>query len=452
VTFRKRLTLVSAAAVAVAVATAAIVTWVFVRSELRSQIDDSLRARLSFIEHLTIPVVGGSLQQIRVEPGEPSFVLQVVTPNGAIIRAPNAAALDPVITEEPVIRDTSGGGVHYRALSVPASRGFTVMLARPLTEVDETLGTLALMMVVVFAGGVALAVGLGFAVTRTAAAPVARLSDATERVTETGDLSLRIDDPGTDDEIGRLAMRFNAMMAALEGSVAAQRQLVADASHELRTPLTSVRANIDLLASGRLTDPRERDELLADVRAQLEELTAIVNDVVELARGSEQPVVFGDVRLDDVVREDIARFGRGAPAFTVSADLRPSVVTGDAVRLSRAIRNMLDNAAKWSPPGSEIEVTVSDSSVAVRDHGPGFDEQDLPHLFDRFYRATSARGMPGSGLGLSIVRQVAEAHGGRAVAENAPGGGAVVRLDLPPSDLPAPPERSQATDGNQMSR
>ncbi len=443
-TFRKRLTLASAAAVAVAVATASIVTWFFVRSELRSQIDESLQARLPFLEQLTVPVVEGNLPPIRIEPGEPSFVLQVVTPGGGIIKAPNVPALEPVTSEEPVIRDTSGGGVHYRALSVPRGRGFTLMLARPLTEVDETLKTLALMMVVVFGGGVALAVGLGFAVTRTAAAPVARLSDAAERVTRTGDLSLRIDEPDTDDEIGRLAARFNAMMAALEGSVSAQRQLVADASHELRTPLTSVRANIDLLASGRLTDPREREELLADVRTQLEELTAIVNDVAELARGSEQPVSFDDVRLDEVVGADVARFERGAPALTVRADLQPVVVTGDAVRISRAVRNMLDNAAKWSPPSSEIEVRVTGSTVAVRDHGPGFDEQDLPHVFDRFYRATSARGMPGSGLGLAIVRQVAEAHGGRAVAENAPDGGAIVRLELPQGERPATADEAEA--------
>ena len=443
-TFRKRLTLASAAAVAIAVATASIVTWFFVRSGLRSQVDETLEDRLPFLQHLTIPVVGGNLPDIHIEPGEPSFVLQVVTPDGVIIKSRNAPALDPVITDRPVIRDTHGGNVHFRALSLPAGNGYTVMLARPLTEVDETLGTLALMMVVVFAGGVALAVGLGLLVTRTAAAPVARLSDAAERVTQTGDLSLRIDEPDANDEIGRLASRFNAMLAALEGSVAAQRQLVADASHELRTPLTSVRANIDLLASGRLTDPHERELLLVDVRAQLEELTAIVNDVVELARGSEQPVAFGDVRLDEVVRDDVVRFERAAPALTVTADLRPSVVTGDAVRLSRAVRNMLDNAGKWSPPGSEIAVRVVDSTVEVRDHGPGFDEQDLPHVFDRFYRATSARGMPGSGLGLAIVRQVADAHGGRALAENAPDGGAIIRLELPADSGPAPADEAEA--------
>jgi two-component system sensor histidine kinase MprB len=427
VTFRHRLTWASATAVAVAVATASIVTWFFVRSELRSQIDDSLRARLSYIEHLTI---GGNLPRIPIEPGDPSFVLQVVTPSGGILKDDDAAALDPVVPSEPVLRDTRGGGVHFRVLSVPAGQGFTVMLARPLTDVDETLSTLAGMLAVVFAGGVALAVGLGFLVTRTAAAPVARLSDAAERVAETGDLSLRIAEPNTQDEIGRLAARFNAMLSALEGSVAAQRQLVADASHELRTPLTSVRTNIDLLASGRLTDPGERDALLADVRTQLEELTATVNDLVELARGTEQPVALDDVRLDEVVRDDIARFERGAPAMPVIARLEESVVSGDAMRISRAVRNMLDNAARWSAPGSEIEVTVQGPTVAVRDHGPGFEQQDLPRVFDRFYRATSARGTPGSGLGLAIVRQVAEAHGGRAVAENAPGGGAIVRLEL----------------------
>ena len=444
-TFRKRLTLASAAAVAIAVAAASIVTWFFIRSELRSQIDDSLVARLPFVEHRSVQIVGGNLLTFPNEPGDPTFVVQVVTPSGDVIKSPDAPALEPVVSEEPAIRDTSGGGVHYRALSVPAADGFTVMVARPLTEVDETLGTLALVMLLVSAGGVALAVGLGFAVTRTAAAPVARLSDAAERVTETGDLSLRIDEPGTDDEIGRLAARFNEMMAALEGSVTAQRQLVADASHELRTPLTSVRTNIDLLASGRVSDPGEREALLADVRTQLEELTTIVNDVVELARGSEQPVAFEDVRLDEVVRGDVARFERGAPAFTVSADLEPSVVAGDPVQISRAVRNMLDNAAKWGPPGSEIDVTVEGSSVAVRDHGSGFDDRDLPHVFDRFYRATSARGMPGSGLGLAIVRQVAEAHGGRAVAENAPDGGAIVRLELPQRDRSTPePERAAA--------
>ena len=434
-TFRQRLTLTSAAAVAVAVATASIVTWFVVRSELRGQVDNSLLARLPFLEGIS-PPVGSSVPPIRVEPGQPSFVFEIVTPDGEVIRPVDEPALGIAVGRDfgdaPVLRDVTANGVHYRVLFAPVGDGFTVILARPLVEVDDTLRRLVMVMVLITAGGVALALGLGMAVTRTAAAPVARLSDAAERVTETGDLSLRIEAVDSEDEIGRLAARFNEMMGALETSVAAQRRLVADASHELRTPLTSVRANIDLLASGRLTDRVERERLIADVRVQLEELTAIVNDVVELARGAEQPIEFEDVRLDEVVRDDVERFERRPSHPPITVSVEPSVVTGDAVRISRAVRNMLDNAATWGPDG-EVEVEVREATVTVRDHGPGFAEEDLPHVFDRFYRATSARGLPGSGLGLAIVRQVAEAHGGRAVAENAPDGGAVVRLQLSPN-------------------
>lgn len=447
-TFRQRLTLVSAAAVAIAVAAASVVTWFVVRSELRGQIDDSLLARAPFLQQVSIPV-GSQLPPFRVPPGEPSFLFEVITPAGDVIHAAGAPVLGAAVGTDDgnrlTLRDATVAGVHYRVLSAPVGEGFTVLLARPLSEVDDTLRTLVVMMAFITAAGVALAAGLGMAVTRTAAAPVARLSDAAERVTETGDLSLRIEEPGTQDEIGRLAARFNAMLGTLERSVAAQRQLVADASHELRTPLTSVRANIDLLASGRLTDTAERAALIADVRAQLEELTAIVNDVVELARGTEQPTELEDVRLDEVVRADVERFERRAPHPRVTTDLEPSVVTGDAARISRAVRNLLDNAATWSPPGAEIEVSVRGATVAVRDHGPGFAEEDLPHVFDRFYRATTARGMPGSGLGLAIVRQVAEAHGGRVAAENATGGGAVVRVVFSPNSQTSLTEGSPAT-------
>jgi two-component system, OmpR family, sensor histidine kinase MprB len=432
VTFRQRLTLASAAAVAAAVATASVVTWFVVRSELRGQVDESLLARVPFLQQIDIPV-GADLSELPSEPGGPSFLFEVITPDGRVIRPVGAPPIgvDEVAAPGPVaLRDVTVADSHYRVLVARAGGGFTVVLARPLNEVDDTLQALVVMMVVITAAGVALAAGLGMAVTRAAAAPVARLSDATERVAETGDLSLRIEEPDTQDEIGRLAERFNAMLGTLERSVTAQRQLVADASHELRTPLTSVRANIDLLASGRLTDPAERAELLVDVRTQLEELTAIVNDVVELARGTEQPTEFEDVRLDEVVRDDVERFQRRAPQTPVTIDLEPSVVVGDAARISRAVRNLLDNAATWNSSDAGIEVSVRGGTVVVRDHGPGFAEEDLPHVFDRFYRATSARGMPGSGLGLAIVRQVAEAHGGRAIAENAADGGALVRIEF----------------------
>lgn len=448
-TFRQRLTLVSAVAVAVAVATASVVTWFVVRAELRGQVDESLLARAPLLQQIPLPV-GSELPAIPVDPGGPSILFEVITPDGDVIRAAGAPEIGIVVGPDAgaplALRDATVDEVHYRVLSAPVGEGFTVVLARPLSEVDDTLRSLVLMMVLITAAGAALAAGLGMAVTRAAAAPVARLSDAAERVSETGDLSLRIEEPGTHDEVGRLAERFNAMLGTLERSVTAQRQLVADASHELRTPLTSVRANIDLLASGRLTDPAERDVLLADVRVQLVELTAIVNDVVELARGTEQPTALEDVRLDEVVRDDVERFERRSPHPPVTTHVEPSVVEGDVARISRAVRNLLDNAATWNSSVAGIEVTVRDGSVEVRDHGPGFSEEDLPHVFDRFYRATSARGMPGSGLGLAIVRQVAEAHGGRAVAENAPDGGAVVRIAFSPNSQSWLTEGSPADD------
>jgi two-component system sensor histidine kinase MprB len=262
-------------------------------------------------------------------------------------------------------------------------------------------------------------------------------------VTETGDLSLRIEEPDSpDDEIGRLATSFNEMLGALETSVTAQRQLVADASHELRTPLTSIRTNIDLLASGAELRPEDRRQILTDVRDQLEELTTIVNDLVELARDGEQAVELREVRLDTVVGSSVEAFRRHAPDRAIVTDLEPSVVAGDPARIGRAVRNLLDNANKWSPADGELEVSVRGGAVTVRDHGPGFPEEDLPHVFDRFYRSTAARSTPGSGLGLAIVRQVASSHGGRAVAQNAVDGGAVVRLELPVSieELPPAPD------------
>jgi two-component system, OmpR family, sensor histidine kinase MprB len=288
VTFRQRLMVASAAAVAVAVVTAWVVRWFVVRRELRAQVDTSLLARVPFLQGASPGEIPAGLG---VGPGGPSFDFEVVSPNGEVIRPAGEPALGIAVGGDfgnrPTLRDINADDVHYRVLFAPIGQGFTVLLARPLTEVDDTLRRLVALMVLITGGGVGLAVALGMAVTRTAAAPVARLSNAAERVTETGDLSLRIEGSDSQDEIGRLAERFNAMMGALESSVTAQRQLVADASHELRTPLTSVRANIDLLASGRLTDPAERRRLLADVRVQLEALRILlIYTLASLSGGS----------------------------------------------------------------------------------------------------------------------------------------------------------------------
>jgi two-component system sensor histidine kinase MprB len=220
------------------------------------------------------------------------------------------------------------------------------------------------------------------------------------------------------------------MLGALEDSAQAQRQLVSDASHELRTPLTSLRTNIEVLARDQALPPGDREQLLQDVTDQLAEMTALIAELVELARGDQAPAEPEDVRLDLVTAEAIERTRRNRPGVTFDAALEETLIRGVPATIERAISNLLDNAAKWSPPGGRVEVTVRDGAVTVRDHGPGIAVDDLPYVFDRFYRAPAARGLPGSGLGLAIVRQVAEAHGGTVTAEPADGGGTRLRLTL----------------------
>lgn len=441
-TFRRRLTLATAAAVAVAIAFASVAAWFVVRGQLRGEVDDQLLRSAERLRRIGQIVVDGPIPDPEILPGERALVVQLVTQDGEVIAAGNAPRFDtPAPSEQRVLDDQTFGGTHYRVLGERIG-GSTLLIAVPLTEVDASLRRLALILLFLTGGGVALAVALGGGVTAAAAAPVARLTEAAERVRETGDLSLRIEEPASrDDELGRLATSFNAMLGALETSVNAQKQLVADASHELRTPITSIRTNMEVLASGARLESGERERLLADVGAQLEELTTIVNDLVELARDGQQPAAAVEVRLDAVVDETVNAFRRHVRDATIVVDAEPSVVFGDAGRIARAVRNLLDNAAKWSPPGGEIEVTVREGSVSVRDRGPGFPQEDLPHVFDRFFRSTEARSTPGSGLGLAIVRQVMESHGGRAVAQNAPEGGAIVRLELPTAaeGLPEPP-------------
>ena len=437
---RGRLTLVSAAAVAVAVAIASASVYVAVRSVLRGQVDDALRDRASAVHVRAAP---GETALVLPPPefGEQTGYAQLVDTTGTATRlAGNDVPLpvDERVREvargerEEFFADRRVAGVHVRILTRQAGPGLAVQVARSLEEVDRTLRRLAFILGLFTAGGIALAGVLGLVVTRAALTPLRRLTDATEHVAATRDLSRRIEARGH-DELNRLASSFNAMLEALERSLAAQRHLVVDASHELRTPLTSLRTNIEVLARRDRLSDEDRERLLRDVVAQLEELTTLVADVVELARGNEPQEEAEDVRLDLLVEEAVERARRHAPAVEFRVEAQPSVVRGLPQRLARAIGNLLDNAAKWSPPGAVVEVTARDGEVVVRDHGPGIAEADLPYVFDRFYRAPSARGLPGSGLGLAIVRQVAEAHGGSVSAERADGGGAQFRLKLVPT-------------------
>jgi two-component system, OmpR family, sensor histidine kinase MprB len=274
--------------------------------------------------------------------------------------------------------------------------------------------------------------------------PLKRLTAATEHVAVTRDLSRRIEPIG-EDEIGRLAGSFNAMLDALERSVSAldasvdaQRQLVADASHELRTPVTSLRTNIEILQQqGASMDREEQRGLLADVVEQIEELTLVINDLIDLARGEEQREDSEELRLDLLVEEVVERARRHAPATPLTVAVEPTLLRGVPDRLERAVGNLIDNAVKYSPPERPVEIALHGTELTVRDHGPGISAEDLPHIFDRFYRGAEARGRPGSGLGLAIVRQVAAQQGGNVTAEPAPGGGTLMRLRLPgaePSD------------------
>ncbi len=439
--FRTRLTLAAAAAVAVAIVAASAITYTLVRSELRSQVDETLRERAATLHIGVGGPPGAEVLRLPPEPfGGAAVVAQVVRDDGQVISAPDATAEIPVTTKtlqaargeikKAFYEDAHVSGTHLRVLNLPAgNQGFTLQVARSLEELDQALGRIRLYLLAVTLVGIALAAGLGLLVARAVLAPVQRLTRTAEEVSETRDLSRRIDASGS-DELSRLASTFNAMLGALEDSARAQRQLVSDASHELRTPLTSLRTNIEVLARDETLPPGEREKLLQDVTEQLLEMTALIAELVELARGDQTPAEPEDVRLDLATAEAIERTRRNHPGVSFKPELEESLIRGVPATIERAISNLLDNAAKWSPPGGEVEVTVRNSELTVRDHGPGIDQEDLPFVFDRFYRAPAARGLPGSGLGLAIVRQVAEAHGGTVTAEAADGGGTLMRLKL----------------------
>jgi two-component system sensor histidine kinase MprB len=441
--FRTRLTLAAALAVAVAVAAASAITYVVVRGELRSQIDDALQARAATTRLRIVedPVTGRRFLGIPPPElgGAPGYT-QLVGTDGETVRPLGESVELPVSTrdraaaagrEGAFFSDAHVDGAHVRVLTLPLGGGYALQISRPLNEVDGALQTIRRWLLAVALGGVLLAAALGLVVARAALAPVRRLTSTAEDVTETHDLSRRIEAEGT-DELSRMARTFNTMLAALEDSARAQRRLVSDASHELRTPLTSVRTNIEVLARDEGLPPGEREQILEDASRQLSEMSALVAELVELARGDHpEPAPPEDVRLDLVAANAIERTRRNWPGVDFEAELEQSLVRAAPAPVERALSNLLDNAAKWSPTGGRVEVRVGSGEVVVRDHGPGIADEDLPFVFDRFYRAPDARGMPGSGLGLAIVRQVAESSGGSVVAERAEGGGARLTLVLP---------------------
>lgn len=439
---RVRLTLVAAAAVAVAVAGASLFAYRATRRELLHEVDESLVERVEALAGFR----PGPARRDPVDPARfptPRFgaaggFAQVVLDDGRILVAPGNDEL-PVSEQALDVASGTGGrlledvqvdGDRVRVLTEPFAEGVAVQVARPLDEVDALLGRLRWLLAGATVAGVVLAAGLGLVVARAALRPVHQLTETAEEVTRTLDLARRIDVAGR-DELARLAASFNTMLAALQASVDAQRQLVADASHELRTPLTSLRTNVDVLARADELDPEERDRLRRDVDGQIAELAGLVGDVIELAREGEPVRVTEDVRLDELVAMAVEQAAFHWPQARFDTDLDPVTVRGVPERLERAVANLLDNAGKWSPPDAPVEVTVRGRELVVRDHGPGVAPGDATHVFDRFWRSPAARDLPGSGLGLSIVRQVADSHGATVSVEPAPGGGALFRLRFP---------------------
>ncbi len=445
-----RVTILAAVAVAVAVIGASVLTYYAVQRQLVDQVDQSLQNTALFVQQVTQrdQRFGGRLppppfSRPTLISGNPFIYGQVVTASGDVQSADAPSPASSLVLPE--VREVASGQrasyagdaflrvsdttYHFRVYSVPLGTGRALELAKPIDEIDAALNDTRNILVVGAALGVALAAILGALLTRAALQPVRRLTAAVEEVTRTRDLSRRVSMSGR-DEIARLASSFDAMLTALEMSLRQQRQLVADASHELRTPLTSLRTNLELLARGQPTDPDDRRQLLEELVAQMERLSTLVTDLIDLARDEEAPFPVEDIRIDEVAASAIDEMRMRYPRVTFRSDLRPSTVRGVHPRIARAVTNLLDNAAKWSPPGGVVEVSVAGGEIAVRDHGPGVAPEDRAHVFDRFWRAANARHLPGSGLGLSIVKQVAETHGGSVTLEEPTDGGARFRLNF----------------------
>jgi two-component system, OmpR family, sensor histidine kinase MprB len=439
-TLRTRLVLAATIAVVVAVLGASVAAYIVARNTLVEAADNSLTAAAEKIAHgyqfgsttATLGQVIDSGGSVIAGGGLP------VTGEVRLVAAGVAPAFFTTVTVE---------GNQLRELVEPLPAGTPVnggilissgaLQIATLLNASSELTKLALLLGAVALAGVALAVVLGLLVARTALVPLNSLTATVEDLAETTDVSQRLS-PGGPDELGRLRRAFNHLLEALESSRRAQSQLVLDSSHELRTPLTSLRTNLEVIRRVDELSPEDRSVLVDDVLVQLQELTDLVGDLAELARGDQQPTPREPLRLDLLVSDAVAvqnTHGRSTDV-TFNLDAEACWVEGHADRLTRAVGNLLDNARKWSPPGRSVAVCCRDGEVVVHDQGPGISEEDLPHVFDRFYRSPSARGLPGSGLGLAIVAQVVKAEGGTIVADNDPSGGARMSMKLPTVPCP----------------
>ncbi len=445
-TIRTRIALVSATAVAVAVVLISVVTFIGARRQVMAPIDESLLARAEIVERLRpealFAVFGIERIDVRrdriVPPAVGDFdasYYQVIFGEGLVV---NAGAEDLVLPEpapddlgpvEPTLRSEWVDDVHLRIATIVRSDGDIVLqIGRTLTEADTAMARLAVLLLVAGLVGVALAGGLGLLVAKQAVKPIDTLAATVGSIAETQSLSERVDVHG-DDEVAALSKAFNSLLNELELAKQEQARLVRDAGHELRTPLTALRTNLEVLQRHEV-GTAERAEILSAAHAEVEELALLVAEVVDLASDRYEEETVGPVNLDDVTSAVIDRVEkRMGHDVVLTSD--GSVVEGKRHALERALSNIIQNADKFSLADGEISVVISDGTVTVSDEGPGFDTQDLPYVFERFYRSDAARSEPGSGLGLAIVKQIIDDHQGEVFARNGQTGGAEVGFALP---------------------
>lgn len=445
---RTRVTVLAAACVAVAVALVSLGAFVTVRNNLYNQLATTLAQRVVDVAASAQGQISGDMHvdtgpfqfsdiQFDIIDSNGKSHLVISNPDDLLPRqlvGPDEKGVAAGRTQSSV-RSTDG----YEVVAVQYTQGLALVASEPLAEDQRILKSLSLVLLLISAAGVLVAAVAGTLVARGGLRPVLRLTTATEHVATTGDL--RPIPVSGDDELARLTHSFNVMLGALAESREQQRRLVADAGHELRTPLTSLRTNLELLIEARkpgapTLSQEDEGDLYRDVRGQLDELTTLIGDLVELARQDTPHIVHEPVDLVDVVERALDRARRRGSGMTFDVALQPWTLLGDASALERAVLNLLDNAVKFSPPGGVIGVTLrplgdGTAVVEVTDHGPGIADEDLPRVFDRFYRSEEARTLPGSGLGLSIVMQAAQRHGGMAYAGRVPDGGALMAIRLP---------------------
>lgn len=452
ITMGRRVTILVALSVAVAVMATSLAGYSMTRLSLYSQLDNRLTA---LARYLSTPISNGTsdIGEFSTDALQVSDVtITLVRADGTVENVPGAVTTVPTGPEELAVARIQSGtstrtvtdseGVPTRIVSVPLSVNgvrYSLVVGRSLQPTEATLHSLWLVLVATGLLGILFTAITGYFAASSTTRPILDLSQAVQRVTRTDKL-----DPipvRSSDELGRLATSFNTMLSSLASSRERQRRLIADASHELRTPLTSMRTNVELMLADQKTGmlpEAARGEILTDIAAQLGEFSSLIGDLVQLSRDDAMTRSPEPLELSAVVSKAVERARRRGPGLTFDVELAPHPMMGDAATLERAVTNLLDNAVKFSPPEGTVTVRMEDAKVIVSDQGPGIAEEDLPHIFERFYRSDRSRNTPGTGLGLSIVAHTVTSHNGWIKASRAPGGGAMFTMSLPVADLPEP--------------